>query len=277
VEFVPRDEHDDRAALAPDPRRVQMVFQNAEAALNPRHTVRRMLSRSLQVLGGYGVRALRERRLGELADAVRLAPVDLAARPGALSGGMKQRVAIARAFAGSPELVVCDEPVSDLDVSVQAAILELLRDLQRRSGIAYLFISHDLGVVRYLADRIGVLYLGTLVEQGDAAAVFEPPHHPYTEALLSAVPALAFDEPRARIELTGPPPSASAPPSGCPFHTRCPRYLGPVCRDETPPWQHDGDAHAYRCHIPPDELRAAQAGDLRAGRAPRRRRSVAAD
>jgi peptide/nickel transport system ATP-binding protein len=142
-------------------------------------------------------------------------------------------------------------------VSVQAAILNLLVDLQR-TGVSYLFISHDLAVVRYLADQIGVMYLGWLVDVGPADAVFNPPHHPYTEALLSAIPTIDFDRPRPRIKLAGVLPSPSDPPSGCRFHTRCHRYLGDVCKEQEPPWQEDEQGHQYRCHIPPAELREAQ-------------------
>ena len=153
--------------------------------------------------------------------------------PSQLSGGLKQRVAIARAFAGDPRIVVCDEPTSALDVSVQAAILNLLTDLQHRKQVAYLFISHDLGVVRYLADRIVVLYLGRIMEFGPADEVFAGPHHPYTEALLSAVPDLD-DLDRLRIRLDGEIPSAADPPTGCPFHTRCPRKIGEICETTEP-------------------------------------------
>jgi len=239
-------------------RKIQMIFQNPDTALNPRHAVRGILRRSLKLLGNLGSRREQEERMLELASSVRLQPRHLELRPAALSGGLKQRVAIASAFAGMPRLVLCDEPVSALDVSVQAAILNLLVDLQLERQVSYVFISHDLAVVHYLADRIGVMYLGWLVDVGPAEAVFNPPHHPYTEALLSAIPSLDLDVPRPRIKLEGPLPSPAEPPSGCRFHTRCPRYLGDVCRDEEPPWQSDGGGHVYRCHIPPDELREAQ-------------------
>ena len=200
----------------------------------------------------------REQRLREIAASVRFDERLLSARPVQLSGGLKQRVAIGRAFAGEPRVVVCDEPTSALDVSVQAAILNLLADLQAKEGVTYLFISHDLGVVRYLADRIAVLYLGRLMEVGPAEAVFNPPHHPYTEALLSAVPTLEGEE-RARIRLEGEIPSAADPPSGCVFHTRCPRYLGAICEEQEPPLAEVERGHLIRCHIPVDELRRIQA------------------
>jgi peptide/nickel transport system ATP-binding protein len=247
---------------------VQMVFQNPDAALNRAVTVGGILRRSLRRLaedGNAGDTALRE-----LAALVQLSPGDLELRPRALSGGMKQRVAIARSFAGSPRVVICDEPVSDLDVSVQAAILNLVRDLREREGVSYLFISHDLAVVRYVADRIGVMYLGSLVELGPAQTLFDPPHHPYTEALVSAVPTLPSDEQRPRITMYGPLPSASRPPTGCRFHTRCPRFLGDVCRTIEPPWQEEADGHRYRCHIAPRDLGGLQRADRLAGRTPMR-------
>ena len=152
---------------------------------------------------------------------------------------------------------MCDEPTSALDVSVQAAILNLLADLQIAEGVTYVFISHDLGVVRYISDRIAVLYLGRLMEVGPAETVFAGPHHPYTEALLSAVPTTE-GEPRARIRLEGEIPSAADPPSGCVFHTRCPRILGEICVTEEPPLAEVEDGHLMRCHIPIDELRRLQ-------------------
>jgi peptide/nickel transport system ATP-binding protein len=238
-------------------RAVQVVFQNPDSALNRRFSVRRIIGRALFKLRGLRGKQ-RDERARDLANSVRFDESLLAVRPSQLSGGLKQRVAIARAFAGDPKVVLCDEPTSALDVSVQAAILNLLAELQSEQGVTYLFISHDLGVVRYISDRIAVLYLGRLMELGDAETVFNPPHHPYTEALLSAVPTLGGDE-RPRIRLEGEVPSAAEPPSGCVFHTRCPRYLGPICEEEEPPLEEAEPGHFKRCHIPIDELRRLQA------------------
>jgi peptide/nickel transport system ATP-binding protein len=238
-------------------RALQTVFQNPDSALNRRSSVRRIIGRAITKL--VGVRGeKREERLREIAASVRFDERLLSVRPVQLSGGLKQRVAIGRAFAGDPRVVVCDEPTSALDVSVQAAILNLLADLQAAEGVTYLFISHDLGVVRYLSDRIAVLYLGRLMELGPAEVVFNPPHHPYTEALLSAVPTLAGEE-RPRIRLEGEIPSAADPPTGCVFHTRCPRFLGAICQEQEPPLAEVEPGHLMRCHIPVGELRALQA------------------
>ena len=239
---------------------LQIVFQNPDSALNRRHSVRRLISRALSRLGGYRGEAL-TKRLATLISEVRLSEHQLPLRPAQLSGGLKQRVAIARAFAGDPQIVVCDEPTSALDVSVQAAILNLLTDLQHREDVSYLFISHDLGVVRYLSDRIAVLYLGRVLEVGPAEVVFNAPHHPYTEALLSAVPTLE-DSARERIRLEGEIPSAAKPPGGCVFHTRCPRYLGEICKTTEPPLTESEPGHAIKCHIPIEELRRLQRGEI---------------
>ncbi len=239
-----------------DLRSLQIVFQNPDSALNRRHQVRRILRRSLKKLAGKtGAEA--ETRMLELMQSVRLAERYVSARPSQLSGGLKQRLAIARAFAGDPQLVVCDEPTSALDVSVQAAILNLLVELQAKERVSYLFISHDLGVVRYVSDRIAVLYLGRLMELGSSEVVFSGPHHPYTEALLSAVPTIDGSE-RERIRLEGDIPSAADPPSGCVFHTRCPRRIGAVCDEVEPPLVEVEPDHLMRCHIPIEELRALQ-------------------
>ena len=239
-----------------DLRALQIVFQNPDSALNRRHSVSRILLRALKKLAGVtGAEA--DKRAAELADRVRLSERTLTQKPVQLSGGLKQRVAIARAFAGDPKLVVCDEPTSALDVSVQAAILNLLVELQAERGVSYLFISHDLGVVRYISDRIAVLYLGRLMELGPSETVFDGPHHPYTEALLSAVPTIDGGG-RQRIKLEGDIPSAASPPSGCVFHTRCPRALGAVCEETEPPLLEIAPGRLMRCHIPLEELRRLQ-------------------
>ncbi|SAL15306.1 ABC transporter [Caballeronia peredens] len=235
---------------------LQIVFQNPDSALNRAHSVRRLIARSLSKLAALHGDA-KEKRLHTLTEAVRLPERYLGSRTRHLSGGLKQRVAIARAFAGDPRVVVCDEPTSALDVSVQAAILNLLADLQRERRVSYVFISHDLHVVRYLSDRIAVLYLGRIMEIGRAGDVFDGPQHPYTEALLSSVPTLDGAHAK-RIRLSGELPSAANPPSGCVFHTRCPRKIGEICETEAPPCRNAGHDHAIHCHIPVDELRALQ-------------------
>ncbi len=250
--------HGRRSGATEQVRSLQIVFQNPDGALNRRHSVRRIVGRALdKLLGLNGRRPGRARRV-ELAESVRFDESLLGAKPAQLSGGLKQRVAIARAFAGEPRIVLCDEPTSALDVSVQAAILNLLVELQTQKGVSYVFISHDLGVVRYISDRIAVMYLGRLQEVGDAETVFGGPHHPYTEALLSAVPTLEGEE-RTRIRLEGEIPSAADPPSGCVFHTRCPRFLGEICVQEEPPLAEVEPGHLMRCHIPVEELRRLQA------------------
>jgi peptide/nickel transport system ATP-binding protein len=235
---------------------VQIIFQNPDSALNRSHTIRRIIGRALRRLAGASGSTVSNKLL-ELTRAVRLSERQLSVRPRQLSGGLKQRVAIARAFAGDPRIVVCDEPTSALDVSVQAAILNLLVELQINRQVSYIFISHDLGVVRYLADRIAVLYLGRLMEIGPAEQVFAGPHHPYTEALLSAIPSIA-ERNAERIRLSGEIPSAVNPPSGCVFHTRCPRKLGAICEQQEPVVNEAGPGHGIRCHIPVADLARLQ-------------------
>ncbi len=240
-------------------RSMQMVFQNPDTALNPSHSVGRILGRAIRQLNPGVSRGDAQIKTSALVKAIRLDPSHLKRLPSALSGGQRQRVAIARAFAGSPELVLCDEPTSALDVSIQASILNLLADLQLEQHVSYIFISHDLGVVRYLADRIAVMYLGQIVEVGPCSAVLAPPYHPYTEALLSATYSLDAASGRGRIKLTGTLPNPADLPGGCRFHPRCPRALGQICRDKEPPLQRADDGHVYRCHIGPDALVALQA------------------
>ena len=237
-------------------RSMQMVFQNPDSALNRSWSVRRILLRSVTKLTSFtGDEA--NFRVETLAEQLRLTPRHLDLKPRQLSGGLKQRVAIARAFAGDPRIVVCDEPTSALDVSVQAAILNQLADLQSERKTSYVFITHDMGVVRYLADRIAVMYLGRVQEVGPTDDVFNGPHHPYTEALLSAVPSID-GEPSKRIRLGGEIPSPANPPSGCVFHPRCPRAIVGVCEITEPPLQEVAPGHAMRCHIPLETLRVLQ-------------------
>ena len=235
-------------------RRLQMVFQNPDAALNPYHTIGESLMRPLVALSGMGG-AEAEREVARLLEAVRLPPAYAERLPDQLSGGEKQRVAIARAFATNPDLLIADEPVSSLDVSVQAAILNLLNELQREQETSLLFISHNLAVVGYLSDRIAVIYLGRLMEVTAAEDMFGPPYHPYTEALLSAIPLADPDATQESIRLEGEIPSPANVPTGCPFHTRCPRFLGEICVVETPPWRDvPGMKKRYYCHIPQETL-----------------------
>jgi peptide/nickel transport system ATP-binding protein len=240
-----------------DKRAIQIVFQNPDSALNRGWSVRRILSRSVRKLTGLTGKAA-DQRVDKLAEELRLTQRHLDLKPRQLSGGLKQRVAIARAFAGDPRIVVADEPTSALDVSVQAAILNVLSELQLESKTAYLLISHDLGVVRYLADRIAVMYLGRIQEVGDSETIFRGPNHPYTEALLSAVPSIDGEE-RTRIRLDGEVPSPANPPSGCVFHTRCPRRIEGLCEVTEPPLAEVEPGHLMKCHIPLEELRRLQA------------------
>jgi peptide/nickel transport system ATP-binding protein len=239
-------------------RQLQMVFQNPEEALNPYLTIGESLRAPLQALLGQ-TRRQAEAEVGRLLAAVRLPAAYAERRPSQLSGGELQRVAIARAFASNPALLIGDEPVSALDVSVQASILNLLNDLQAERHTSLLFISHNLAVVGYLADRVAVIYLGHLMEVAATAEIFEPPYHPYTEALLSAIPLADPNAVQKSIRLEGDVPSPLAAPSGCPFHTRCPRFLGQICIEQTPPWREQAaTGKRLYCHIPIDELLAVQ-------------------
>ena len=233
-------------------RAIQMVFQNPDSALNRSWTVRKILLRSVTQLTSISGAAA-DARVTEIAEAMRLSEHHLDMRPRQLSGGLKQRVAIARAFAGDPRVVVCDEPTSALDVSVQAAILNLLATLQRDERTSYLFITHDIGVVRYLADRIAVMYVGRIMEKGYTDDVFDGPVHPYTEALLSAVPSVDGVA-KDRIPLDGDIPSPANPPPGCVFHTRCIYSIPGTCDVELPPTITVGPRHEITCHLPVDQL-----------------------
>ncbi len=235
-------------------RLLQMVFQSSDEALNPHRSVGATLRRPFMRLAGLD-RDEADRRVARLLESVNLTAEYATRRPDELSGGEKQRVTVARAFASDPELILFDESVSGLDVSVQASLLNLLDELQRERHASYLFISHDLAVVAHLADDVAVLYLGQVMEAGPAETVLAPPYHPYTEALLAAVPRIDPHVAAARPPLEGEVPSPRDVPVGCPFATRCPRVLGAVCHDEPPPVTVSEDGrHRIRCHIPRDEL-----------------------
>lgn len=247
-------------------RNLQMIFQNPHDALNPYKTVGDTIGRTLQALQTDGPRlsrAAREQEVNQLLEAVGLTAEYTSRYPHQLSGGEKQRVAIARAFAANPALVVADEPTSSLDVSVQAVILNLLKDLRAKEGSSYLLISHDLEVISYLADWIVVMYLGEIMEEGSNEHVHNIPSHPYTEALLSAIPLPDPGQTRGEIRLEGEMPSPRNKPSGCPFHTRCPRFLGDICQQQDPPNQVTTDGHTIRCHIPIEELRVLQSAPVK--------------
>jgi peptide/nickel transport system ATP-binding protein len=237
---------------------MQMVFQNPFDTLNPSHTVGGQIGRVVRKFGGERDPAKVRERVLELLDTVKLPRAFYHRRPRQLSGGQKQRVGIARAFAGDPKVVIADEPVSALDVSVQAAVTQLLMEIQRRNRTTLLFISHDLSLVRYLADRVVVMYLGRIVEQGTTDEVFSPPYHPYTEALLSAVPIADTRIRKKHIVLEGEIPSPMNLPSGCPFHTRCHRKIGAICETEVPPVHEFGAGHTVWCHIPREQLLAVE-------------------
>ena len=236
---------------------IQMVFQNPFDTLNPSMSVGRQIIRALEVFGVGKTESEQHNRMLELLDLVKL-PREFAIRkPRQLSGGQKQRVGIARAFAGDAQIVIADEPVSALDVSVQAAVTDLLMELQRKNGTTMLFISHDLSIVRYIADRVMVMYLGHVVETGSTDQVFAPPYHPYTEALLSAVPIADTSVKRHNIILKGDVPSAVNPPSGCPFQTRCQhKHLvdDNLCEQELPDMIDVAEGHQLRCHLSSEHL-----------------------
>lgn len=237
----------DPAARHPYRRRLQMIFQDPGAALDPRMRIHDAVAEGMLAFSIGGASAERTARVGDLLERVRLDPELMWRYPHELSGGQRQRVCVARALAVAPDLVVCDESVSALDVSIQAQILNLLADLQAERGLAYLFITHDLGVVRHIADRVAVMYLGQIVEEGPVDRVFEAPAHPYTEALLAAAPSLDPDARPRAPSVTGDVPSPSNPPGGCRFHTRCPVAFA-RCAAEPPPAYAVGDGES-RCFL----------------------------
>jgi peptide/nickel transport system ATP-binding protein len=238
---------------------IQMVFQNPFDTLNPSHTVGSQIMRTLEKFGIGKTTDERRNRMLELLDLVKLPRAFEHRMPRQLSGGQKQRIGVARAFAGRPRVVIADEPMSALDVSVQAAVTELLMDIQRTSKTTMVFISHDLSIVRYLSDRVVVMYLGYVVEQGSTDHIFQPPYHPYTEALLSAIPIADTRYTKRRVVLEGDIPSATNPPPGCPFQTRCPRKAqvpGNLCETQLPPLKDLGDGHLIRCHLSDEVLKS---------------------
>ncbi|GAA5235184.1 dipeptide ABC transporter ATP-binding protein [Verticiella sediminum] len=235
------------AGLRPHRRRFQMVFQDPGGSLDPRQRIGRSLRTPLD-LHRLGTPAQRAERVRELMLQVGLRPELADRQPHEFSGGQRQRIAIARALALNPALIVCDEPVSALDVSLQAQILNLLSDLQQRYGMAYLFISHDLGVVQHLADRVAVMYLGRIVELAPRERIWRSPAHPYTQALIDAIPVMDPRHERNAGAIHGDLPNPFQPPAGCSFHTRCPHAL-PVCREQAPALREIGPGHHAACHL----------------------------
>ena len=252
IQDIPIEERDTQTVAD-----VQMVFQNPFDTLNPSMTVGRQIIRALEIFKVGKNEGERHQRMLELLDLVKLPRAFADRMPRQLSGGQKQRVGIARAFAGDAKIVVADEPVSALDVSVQAAVTDLLMEIQREHKTTLLFISHDLSIVRYLSDRVMVMYLGHVVELGTTDQVFSPPYHPYTEALLSAVPIADTSVEKQHIVLEGDIPSAMNPPPGCPFQTRCrwkSEVPGGLCEKEVPPVRHLAEGHQVKCHLADDIL-----------------------
>ncbi|MDV2684313.1 dipeptide ABC transporter ATP-binding protein [Alkalihalophilus lindianensis] len=228
-------------------RDMQIIFQDPYASLNPRHTIERIISEPLLV-HGMGTKEERRKKVAELLEVVGLSSYHANRYPHQFSGGQRQRIGIARALAVNPKLVICDEPVSALDVSVQSQILNLMEDLKDEFKLTYVFIAHDLSVVKHISDRVGVMYLGRMVELSEKDALYDEPKHPYTKALLSAVPVPDPDAKADRVILQGDVPSPSNPPNGCTFHTRCPECMD-ICKTDRPPLQDVGNNHFVACHL----------------------------
>lgn len=232
-------------------RHLQIIFQDPYSSLNPRMTVQQILSEPLEIHGIGATPAEREDRVDDLLETVGLSPAHAHRYPHEFSGGQRQRIGFARALAVEPDFIVCDEPVSALDVSIQAQIINLLEELQEEFNLTYLFIAHDLAVIRHICDRVAVMYLGKIVEFGGWREVYNSPHHPYTQSLLSAVPVPDPEKQRSRnrIILQGDVPSPIDPPTGCRFHTRCPIAQFPICAEKEPELKVVGEGHQAACHF----------------------------
>ncbi|MBR1154429.1 ABC transporter ATP-binding protein [Bradyrhizobium sp. JYMT SZCCT0428] len=230
-------------------RDIQIIFQDPYASLNPRMNVGAIVGEALIIHQLTKTKQQFEERVVDLLETVGLRADHMGRYPNEFSGGQRQRIGIARALAVEPKLIICDEPVSALDVSIQAQVINLLEDLQEKFGLAYLFIAHDLAVVEHISKRIAVMYLGRIVEMASAHELYASPRHPYTEALLSAVPIPDPKVKRQRVRLSGEVPNPISPPTGCHFHTRCPIAQFPLCKSEAPPLKQSADGHWVACHF----------------------------
>ena len=229
-------------------RKMKLIFQDPFASLNPRMTVKEIIGENIDIDHTYATKAERDDRIREVMEQSGLNLDYMDRYPHEFSGGQRQRIGIARAIVLPPKLVICDEPVSALDVSIQAKIINLLKELQQKMGLSYIFISHDLSVVKHISDRVGVMYLGHMMEIADKASLYANPMNPYTQALISAIPKMPGETYREKIELAGDIPSPANPPTGCCFHTRCPHAM-PICSQERPELKQVGPDHYCACHL----------------------------